>query len=310
MGAVISGLNQPLPLVRFQLLVQKATEICQEVKTLGSSLLSSIEKEDNEALLLLRSRHEKNILKLTKSLRYAQWQEAIQSRLSLVESLKNAVQRYIHYQQLLGKKAPDPKSLLEMDDLDVNGLKSLNFKPLSREKSNFQNITYDHAESKQGTLGDRTIGLLGADDITGGQPMNINESEELDLLESAQFWQDIASFGDTAASGLSLIPQYGAKAQPLGVGVSTGFGGVQLSKIASLGASASRGFAGRLSYEASRAARLGSYARRTQDWTFQNNLTLGEINQIIKQLEAARIREFITKRDYENHQKKSRMLKK
>jgi hypothetical protein len=31
-GAVISGINQPLPLVRFQVLVQKATEICQEVR--------------------------------------------------------------------------------------------------------------------------------------------------------------------------------------------------------------------------------------------------------------------------------------
>ena len=30
MSAVVSGLNQPLPLVRFQLLIQKATEICQE----------------------------------------------------------------------------------------------------------------------------------------------------------------------------------------------------------------------------------------------------------------------------------------
>ena len=34
MGAVIAGVNQPLPLVRFQLLVQKASEICQEVKSL------------------------------------------------------------------------------------------------------------------------------------------------------------------------------------------------------------------------------------------------------------------------------------
>ena len=34
-GAIVNGLNQPLPLVRFQLLVQKATEICQEVKVAG-----------------------------------------------------------------------------------------------------------------------------------------------------------------------------------------------------------------------------------------------------------------------------------
>src|SRR5829696_7869596 len=53
-GAVVNGLNQPLPLVRFQLLVQKAAEICQEVKSLGNNLLSAMEKEDGEALAILR----------------------------------------------------------------------------------------------------------------------------------------------------------------------------------------------------------------------------------------------------------------
>jgi len=52
-GAIVAGVNQPLPLVRFQLLVQKASEICQEVKSLGNNLLSAIEKEDNEALAIL-----------------------------------------------------------------------------------------------------------------------------------------------------------------------------------------------------------------------------------------------------------------
>src|ERR1039458_4928304 len=57
-SAVVSGLNQPLPLVRFQLLVSKASEICQEVKSLGANLLSAIEKQDNEAISLLRARSE------------------------------------------------------------------------------------------------------------------------------------------------------------------------------------------------------------------------------------------------------------
>ena len=36
-NAIVNGLNQPLPLVRFQLLISKATEICQEVKSLSAS---------------------------------------------------------------------------------------------------------------------------------------------------------------------------------------------------------------------------------------------------------------------------------
>ena len=79
-GAIVNGINQPLPLVRFQLLVQKAAEICQEVKSLGNNLLSAIEKEDNEALALLRAKHESVILGLTEVVRYSQWQEAIKTR--------------------------------------------------------------------------------------------------------------------------------------------------------------------------------------------------------------------------------------
>ena len=56
-AAIINGLNQPLPLVRFQLLAQKAGEVVQEVKSLGNSLLSAMEKEDGEALGLLRAKH-------------------------------------------------------------------------------------------------------------------------------------------------------------------------------------------------------------------------------------------------------------
>ena len=61
-GAIVNGLNQPLPLVRFQLLVQKAAEICQEVKSLGGQLLSAMEKEDGEALAILRAKHERVVL--------------------------------------------------------------------------------------------------------------------------------------------------------------------------------------------------------------------------------------------------------
>src|SRR5689334_25147671 len=57
-SAIVAGLNQPLPLVRFQLLLGKATEICAEVKSLGNNLLTAIEKEDNEALAIMRARHE------------------------------------------------------------------------------------------------------------------------------------------------------------------------------------------------------------------------------------------------------------
>ena len=70
-GAIVNGLNQPLPLVRFQLLVQKAAEICQEVKSLGSNLLSAMEKEDGEAMAILRAKHERVVMEMVEHVRYA-----------------------------------------------------------------------------------------------------------------------------------------------------------------------------------------------------------------------------------------------
>ena len=110
-GAIVSGINQPLPLVRFQLLVQKAAEICQEVKSLGNNLLSAIEKEDNEALALLRAKHERVILGLTEVVRYSQWQEAIKTREGLEQSLAIAIHRYTYYEKQLGKKITKSKFL-------------------------------------------------------------------------------------------------------------------------------------------------------------------------------------------------------
>lgn len=50
-----------MSLVRFQLLVRKAAEICQEVRSPGANLVS-VEKEDAEALNILRSRREQAIM--------------------------------------------------------------------------------------------------------------------------------------------------------------------------------------------------------------------------------------------------------
>ena len=76
-GAIVNGLNQPLPLVRFAFLVQKAAEIVQEVKSLGNSLLSAMEKEDGEAMALLRAKHERAVMDMVEHVKYRQLQEAI-----------------------------------------------------------------------------------------------------------------------------------------------------------------------------------------------------------------------------------------
>ncbi len=178
-NAIVNGLNQPLPLVRFQLLVSKAAEICQEVKSLGGNLLSAFEKGDNEALSLLRAQHESIVLNLAETVKYSQWQDAIKTRQGLEVSLANAGQRYTYYQKLLRRTAAQI-TLPSMDPLDTSGLASLELlasrtPPASRRWRS----TTSRSTSR------RPPGLGGSD---GGDqdPLSSHEAEELADLAASQ----------------------------------------------------------------------------------------------------------------------------
>src|SRR3954451_5991227 len=75
-GAIVSGLNQPLSTIRGPLLLQKAIELCNEVKALGALVLSALEKGDAEHAALLRQQHQVNIESLARDVRFLQWKEA------------------------------------------------------------------------------------------------------------------------------------------------------------------------------------------------------------------------------------------
>jgi hypothetical protein len=75
-GSALADLNAPLPLYRFNVLLQKTNEICNDVKALGSALLSALEKNDAEALSLLRQGQEIRVLEATKAVREKQIEEA------------------------------------------------------------------------------------------------------------------------------------------------------------------------------------------------------------------------------------------
>lgn len=285
-GAIVNGVNQPLPLVRFVFLVQKAAEIIQEVKSLGNNLLSAMEKEDGEAMAILRARHERVIMEMVEHVKYGQLQETIKSKEGLLQSLALAVQRYTFYERQLGK-SPDEigNAIPELDELDRDSLERMNFAMQEPELA-LREIEVDIARDLS---------------ESGGKITSSYEQEEFYRLEMAQKLQEEGANLNMIAKFLSLIPELGAQAQPMGVGAALQFGGRALSTQLSLAADASAGSAGRNSYEANRAVKIGSYARREQDWSFQSNLAAGEITQIFKQLRAAEIREAIAELELRNH---------
>ena len=265
-GAIVNGLNQPLPLVRLLVLVQKAAEICQEVKLLGNNLLSAMEKEDNEALAILRSQHERTILGLVETVKYSQWQEAIKAREGLETSLENAFHRYTYYERQLGKK-DNEITLPKLDSLGVESLNEMKFK------------------SNEPVVGLREISIDIAQDLTesGGKIISSYEKNEIESSRSARDWQVRASRTSTLASVSHFYPTFGAHAQPLGPGGSVSYGGSNIGSALQALAEYQRNFATQDSYDASHAAKIGGFQKREQEWAFQGNLVAGEITQIFKQ---------------------------
>jgi hypothetical protein len=100
-NTVLGDLYAPLPHYRFQVLAQKATELCGEVKSLGAALLSALEKSDGEALALLRNTQENRLLEAVQTIKEYQIVEASRGLEGLQKSHEATTLRRDHNQRLL-----------------------------------------------------------------------------------------------------------------------------------------------------------------------------------------------------------------
>ena len=106
MNSLINDVDPSLPGYRFNVLSQKATELSGELRSLGATLLATLEKRDAEELSLLRAKHETGMLEMIEQVREKQLEEANASRIALQNSRELVVSRYLHYQALLGVESP------------------------------------------------------------------------------------------------------------------------------------------------------------------------------------------------------------
>lgn len=115
-GMSISGaladLNAPLPLYRFNVLLQKANEVCNDVKALGSALLVALEKKDAEALNLLRQGQEIRLLDAVKAVRETQLDDA-KANLDAIKKSKVVVETRRNYYR-------DIEKIISQEKLQLN----------------------------------------------------------------------------------------------------------------------------------------------------------------------------------------------
>lgn len=95
-ASVLNDINAAVPAYRFNVMLQKATELCNDVKALGAALLSALEKKDGEELALLRSSHELALLKAIREVKKQQAEEANNTLAGLIkyQAVVTARQQY------------------------------------------------------------------------------------------------------------------------------------------------------------------------------------------------------------------------
>lgn len=304
-SSLVSGLNQPMAPVRTGVMIQKALEICSEVRSMGASLLSALEKKDDEALSLLRQKHEINIQKLVQDVHYLHWKEAEESTQSLLRTRAITFERYRHYQLLLGKK-----------EADLHPLRYLSIEKFELTEENFDDVYFDlvrqcelvielHTYPPKGIQGDSSPNIQSGAESQGSLYLNPKESLDLNFhMPLARAMQQSATDLDETFGWLGLIPDSGVNFSPIGVGISVnGIGGSMLSEIGRVLAGKERALADQENYAGTRAAKTASYERRVEDWIFQSNLAALELMQIGRQIIGSLIREQIARHEYENQKK-------
>lgn len=300
-SSLVGGLNQPASPVRSTLLVQKALELCAEVRGLGASLLAALEKKDGEHLAVLRQSHEIKIQELMQEVRFLQWKEAEAATEALLKTRQTAVERYRFYQRLLGKKDGDVQENIRFD-LTRSRLTEENFDDVYREM-----VTQYGREIPMENLPQQD--LKGGSDPkkqsgAGTQsPIFLKQNEDLDLNVLSPLARDLrvqAVINDGIHSVLALLPTFELNLHYWGLGGQTKLAGGQI--IATAGQIISKILttdASNKDSQAGGAGKTASYERRADDWYLQSNLAARELQQIGRQVIGALIREEITRHEYE-----------
>lgn len=300
-GSIVGGLNQPGSPVRSLTLIQKAAELCGEVRALGGALLAALEKGDGERLALVRQAHEMKVQQMTEEVKYLQWQAAREATKSLLTSRAPALARLRYYQRLLG--LPADQNAPETLALDRRELTEENFE----EAYSALVGQYDRALALQNfprlkLAGDTSPSQQSGATGAGNLYLNANESAELnDHLPAARDLRLAASAADIVSTGLSFVPDFDINLEFWGLGGSSEiFGGKKLSDAGRFASEVMRTKSGWESDQAGLAARTAGHQRRADEWLLQHNQAAHELMQSGRQILTSLISEQIAHHEYQN----------
>ncbi len=299
-GSIVSGLNQPVGPVRSLTRIQKAIELCNEVKSFGSALLSAFEKGDGELLAQLRQNHELTLQQMTQNVRFLQWKQAQESTQSLLRTRAVTLERYKFYLRVLGL-TPDSTAAPDTFQISASELTEDTFDSVYATLVSDYDLTittqpYPQLQLAQGRSPSAQSGASG----TGLLYLNTNEDSELNThMPTARDTQLAATISDTLASVLTFIPEANIDIDFWGIGPSLLlFGGSKLSDALQRAALVLRTISQYETAQGAISARTAGYQRRADDWMLQANLAARELMQTGRQIISSLITEQVTYHEY------------
>ncbi|UPZ15121.1 neuraminidase-like domain-containing protein [Flavobacterium humidisoli] len=191
-SSVIAGLNAPTPFYRFNVLSQKSTELAQEVRGLGNSLLSALEKKDGEAMSLLRNQLEMKVLNSVRDIKTLQIREAAEQIEVLKRTKKVTEERHKYYQEI------EYMNALETTTLILNGVSIIGF-----TVGSIMELT----AGATALVPDVTVGAAGI----GGSPLATSK-----LTGGEQISSSISTFAKAILLGSQVVDKVAAGISTMG----------------------------------------------------------------------------------------------
>ncbi|GFF58704.1 hypothetical protein IFM46972_11182 [Aspergillus udagawae] len=262
---VLQDLNGPMPNSRFQLLLAKALEMAQDVRSLGSSLLAIREKGDAEALSVLRAKHDTNTQTILMALKKLTLDEANKTLEALEYSRQAPISRLSYYLQQVGA--------------DLSGIPAVD-----------QEFIELNARIEQPVA-------------VGGLELISSEQEEMNQYSRSADLSNGVAVLEVIGSAMNILPNFSAQFMPLGCGGSSMFGGSNLGAYYQAIARGASMAVSNASFQAGAAGRRSQALRALQDRILQANMAGYEISNIDKQITTSKVRIALASKDIDVQQK-------
>ncbi len=264
---VLNDISAPSPRRRFTAALQRANEFAGEVRSLGATLLSALEKRDAEELSRLRAVDERALLELMTATRRRELDEANAAMEAARQTREAALTRYVHYQRLLGKErvtvpAEHEQLATEPTRLQLAGSAVNQLDPSLRGYG----LTMEEVEQLGWLTVGNTFSLVG-----GGFQVASGIAHMVPDFTTSWFEQEVTFGGSNVGWGLGAVGQF-------------------FSMLAS-----------NADFQGTRSAIVAGHQRRYDDWVLQSNLAAREIEQADRQLLVAEIRVDIARRALQAH---------